>query len=851
MWRLCRIKRPVSSGFRALLSSEKLRLTPRFDDLDLGLLRSTTPHFKNLLRARADRRSASPEETSAVAMNHENSVQVEIQAYAPQLESIASLEEAEEFLDAAIVQRAPNAALHVLGSLRSDIQIPSKLSKEVLALVMERGPSKSLIEVRSLMHRTLAPLSLDVHDINDCITYCLLNDMVDEAFKWFLVMEDSFDLRPTAAIVAMLLPALAKVPSWERLFYVLNEAQRLQVPIPLRVRYSLLQACRVVSASRWRYVPPFLAGIDSPPFEEGAGDKNSADYGTIVKCVELAMQICVQERKYEEVLSIFDGLSAGTRLALGDSRAQVFVGIAAIQLRREDVISQLREGAASKTGDMINPGKPPSSAVGLVWTLVTRWTEMTARERVEFEGSLRGLEGQVLRILSHLAGRHTSTTLSVEPSASGIWKVYADTCGVCLDAYEDGSEHSPGVAAALSLDSDVVSRLVPLFCQAGDHINLVRLLVLSQGSGVVVDSESFSLASQYLLHCGQLELVVEMLDKYLEQIETTGDHLMPLGYKNRGNIAGSTPTRGSPMRIFAPALEALARMGDLDGMVQLLLREVPYHERRHGRSGWPSTMLFLKGMEGFRRAERYSESVELFKIAANGPQEYLMDITGGEEGEEYQEKERSRDSREMEEGMGGRSELSQESLLVEEASAPGLGPPGLRGYPEYPKSPPSPVLIHAALRSCAAGSLGEDALQIFHMAESCGAFAVHEEGGVPKQAHMQAAHMARNAENIVISLASPKCISALVPFVQHVRSSSLPIAITHSLHTACMAAALWARHEETAVFFLNLRHDEELHRELSPLGRAAVLSRALKYVSDRFHPSKEDLAEVEAFAASL
>ena len=87
------------------------------------------------------------------------------------------------------------------------------------------------------------------------------------------------------------------------------------------------------------------------------------------------------------------------------------------------------------------------------------------------------------------------------------------------------------------------------------------------------------------------------------------------------------------MSIFGPALEAMATLGDLDGMVRLLLREMVYHERSQGRSGWPSVHLFLKGMEGFHRAERYAESVELFKIAVNGPQEYIIDISSDDSGE--------------------------------------------------------------------------------------------------------------------------------------------------------------------------------------------------------------------------
>ena len=180
---------------------------------------------------------------------------------------------------------------------------------------------------------------------------------------------------------------------------------------------------------------------------------------------------------------------------------------------------------------------------------------------------------------------------------------------------------------------------------------------------------------------------------------------------------------------------------------------------------------------------------------------------------------------------------------LQQVSISGLGSLGLRNYPENPKYSPNPVLVHSALRSCAAGLLGEDALHIYHMAERSGAFRVQVEGGKPKEKHMQARYLTQNVENLVASLASPRCISALAPFMQHVRSSNRPLAMTRALHTACLAAALWARHEETALHFLHTRHDEELHCELSQREKKMILSYALRCLSDRYSPSTEALAE--------
>jgi hypothetical protein len=179
-----------------------------------------------------------------------------------------------------------------------------------------------------------------------------------------------------------------------------------------------------------------------------------------------------------------------------------------------------------------------------------------------------------------------------------------------------------------------------------------------------------------------------------------------------------------------------------------------------------------------------------------------------------------------------------------------LGPLGVREYSQTPKYTPAPVLVHAALRSCAAGLLGEDALQIYQLVEVRGSPQhVNERSGRPSKMDGTVADTARNAEAVVTALASSRCIQALVPFVQHLRSGNKPLALSHSLHTACLASALFAGDEESTLYFLRMRHDEELHRILTKEETEVLLSKALSSVSKTFQPTPEVEEEVAAFAA--
>ena len=236
----------------------KLSLAPRFPDEDMKLLKNTAPKFKNFLRSTRGKSGGGSEEDGKGKLP----IDADVNAYSPGLRSIKSLDSAQALITSAITSGMPNAALHVLASMDHSIVLPPSISKDFLALIMGRGSTKLMIDLRQVLNRNGPPLALDEDDIDDCITYCMFKNLPDEAFSWFLILEDCYHLKPTKSIVSILLPALAKSSSWERLFYVMEEASRLCIPVSARTRYQLLQECEKRSKLRWRYASYFIRDLD-------------------------------------------------------------------------------------------------------------------------------------------------------------------------------------------------------------------------------------------------------------------------------------------------------------------------------------------------------------------------------------------------------------------------------------------------------------------------------------------------------------------------------------------------------------------------------------------------------------
>ena len=243
--------------------------------------------------------------------------------------------------------------------------------------------------------------------------------------------------------------------------------------------------------------------------------------------MKLAMQICAKEQQYGEFLSIFDSLSPQVRVALReDPHALMLVGIAAIKLRRDDVITQLLGEAIPETEGGLRGGRV-SGTLLLSCRLGVECSGSWGRVNAARKGRTRGLSPWSGRASTvHIKSFHIPPLCppSERLSLPATWNGLADLCGACLDAYEDDANNETGT---LVLESGVASRIVSLLYQAGDKVNLVRLLVIAQERGVLLQTGSFRLASQFLLHCDQPELVLEMLYKYLEQIDAEGGHSNP------------------------------------------------------------------------------------------------------------------------------------------------------------------------------------------------------------------------------------------------------------------------------------------------------------------------------------
>ena len=127
--------------------------------------------------------------------------------------------------------------------------------------------------------------------------YHLLHDekTPDEAFHWYLILEDRYHLQPNKSIVSVLLPALAKSNSWERLFYVMEKLfDWISNFSPNTL--PTLQECSKKSKLRWRYAGYFLKDLDLTIDNLSNVDGDI----TAVKCVNLVFSILAREHKFRE-----------------------------------------------------------------------------------------------------------------------------------------------------------------------------------------------------------------------------------------------------------------------------------------------------------------------------------------------------------------------------------------------------------------------------------------------------------------------------------------------------------------------------------------------------------------------
>ena len=413
-------------------------------------------------------------------------------------------------------------------------------------------------------------------------------------------------------------------------------------------------------------------------------------------------------------------------------------------------------------------------------------------------------------------------------------------CGQCLEAlYEDyddddiSHDDDNGVIEHAreasrndhknAISGEVAAALIALFNEVSDDYSLRSLLHSSKFSVGSLPMSAFVMSSELLLRSGHFEEVLSHLEGEA-RLSNTG----PRGSSQNDYIGVTT---GSPLRMFGPAIEALAREGDLEVMMHLLLRKFLLQgeyraESRKGMPSWPSTQLFLKAMDALNACGRPRDSLELFKIAIAGP-EALTNVDDGNDGYPM--------ASAVDTGISG--EDAHDEGPVELIKLPKRG---TRPYPSALKYPVSPALLDAAYRSCALGSLGGDALQILQlMGRSNSGFEVNIRHGVPVEGCRSAAAEHRNMLNIVTALANPEYITALPTVISYIRSSDRPLALSNRMHEQCLVAALWAGDEDVIRHFVNdQRHDEEEHRGLSVQEREHLLKNAMKLALQKFCDSE-------------
>ena len=61
----------------------------------------------------------------------------------------------------------PSAALHVLASMDHSLVLPHSISKDLLTLIVEKGSTNLMVDLRQVLNRKLPPMNLDEDDIGD------------------------------------------------------------------------------------------------------------------------------------------------------------------------------------------------------------------------------------------------------------------------------------------------------------------------------------------------------------------------------------------------------------------------------------------------------------------------------------------------------------------------------------------------------------------------------------------------------------------------------------------------------------------------------------------------------------
>lgn len=565
-------------GIRALqtravtrLSPQVLSLVPRLRERDEQIAKSTLPSFRRL------------------AQTHNKEALWEKLLTSNELipPSVA-----ESMLDLCISADEARCLVHLFSRLAPGIQFSASKSKDALRMIRLNGDAVDQRQLCRLLQPTSAegeceslqalsatwkpPLNICVGDVNDMISSCLLRNDIDAAMKWFMTMQDVLNLQPIESTFGILLPSLIRNRSWDCFYYLLSEMHMLGIPVPRAILESLLIEYESHAPPRWSYVKNGLTAI-----------LNATSIQNPIKDLLFAETVChglsvlCDAKQFDALLETWEMVTTSERCSepvintlLNHPVVLNSVGLAAIHLRREATLLSLLKRFLP-----FPDGEPLDEAL----------RQCLCAERssqLAIFGNIRGIglgwlwangrASAAANVYSSL--ENTSSLLSASTRAETVRILLACAPSMPSESIESLSMTLSGTLAAMAdnheneliLSSGVAENLIKLFGTTQNSESTALVLLHCTSKRIHLTEAAFIVASQTVLKKGEHSLVVQILESYLAQLDLAAAG----GPSKTGNPRSDVAVCRSP-RVFSPAIQALAQMGEIESMMGLLLKEMP------------------------------------------------------------------------------------------------------------------------------------------------------------------------------------------------------------------------------------------------------------------------------------
>lgn len=568
-----------------------LFLYPRSHARDVQSAKATFPSFSQLLQGQHSEFTDHPEWGSLLDLQKSIS------------EKVAS-----EVLDICIRNNQPRCILHTLVRIDGGVQLSHTQSKEALNIIQTKGDSTDLRQLCRLLQHTEGSLEthtpvlkLDTNDINGTIALCIQRNDVDEAVKWLMTL-DTLKLNLAESTCTLILPSLLRKRMWETLFYLLGEMRLSNIPALHHAYDLILQECENEPHNYWRYAPRCLHAILQTSYD-------GADELLLLRNARRTFSILNQVKEYGAMIDAWDAMiellvdSPNYQISrmFRDKEIVKLIGSVAINSRNERIVRQLIEGTPAvvaeersidslmlsnigAAGDLSKPKFGATIGIGIAWLLVTGkgHNALELFSSIDF-GNNSASRADALETLSASA--------NISDMADDSLEIFSSIVNEALVALSDNTRR-------FILSSTIAETFIELFGKTQDAQSTAQVLFHCASQDVNLSESAFAKASQTLLHKGENTLVLQLLETYLSQLDRANNS------NNRKYLAHC-----SDSRIFSPALEALSRLGELDMMMTLLLKEIPL------RKCSPTPALYIIAIHACSKAGRFEDGIRLFDLA--------------------------------------------------------------------------------------------------------------------------------------------------------------------------------------------------------------------------------------------